>query len=143
MWTRAAVSPPVRLDTYTTYTSAPNDQRLEPEREQPTEGDQAQTDSDQPVPVETSTTVSPSSNSTSSSGPSTSGSSAVTAQTEGNTVQGPMKKRKTMKKGKMETTMKKLFEKFMAQQDKARKDTKEMEQRRIELEEKQEKGRRR
>ena len=51
-------------------------------------------------------------------------------------VAGPRKKkRKTTKVEKMENAMKVLYEKYSEQQDRARKEAREMEARKIELEE--------
>ena len=167
MRTRAVVSPPALLDTSTPDTSAvdnqvTSDQQLDPDGEQPNESEQAQIDSDQPqlpgssavvpgpTPPSSSATVtgtsaaagssttasgpSTSGDSATASGPSTSGSSATASapSTSGNTTQPPEKKRKT-KVEKMEN----LFEKFAAQQEMVQKDAREMEQKRIELEERQ------
>ena len=49
----------------------------------------------------------------------------------------PQRKKRKTEMEKVEASMKNLFEKFTAQQEKVRKDAKEMEQKRIKLEERQ------
>lgn len=131
--TRDVVNPLVLLDTSTPDTSAvsnpdSNDQELEPEREQPTKGEQAQIDSDQPdSPRSSAKAAAPgptlSSSHATTPGPSISSSSATApgTSTSDDTIQRlAKKKRKTTKTEKMEASMKNLFEKFTAQQEKAR-----------------------
>ena len=116
-----------------------------------TEGTQPQLDSDQPGPPGSSVSIAtaigtsdkvdatpgPSNREDGAPGPSNREDGAPGPSNRSDAVAGPIKKRRTTKVEKMENTMKQLYEKFSAQQEKACKEASEMEAKRMELKEKQ------
>ena len=122
MQARAVMSPPALLDTSEVKTSSLSSPGVEKEQVQP-EGEQQWEDEE----LSDAATQPPLDSN--QPGPSICEEAASGLSKK--------KKRKTTKVEKMENTMKQLYEKFSAQQEKALKEAKEMEARRIELEERQ------